>query len=335
MHRLIAELRPRWVLAENVPALRTRGADEVLSSLEGLGYTCWPLVVGADDVGAPHRRKRVWIVANASGRRCGGAGERQSEQPGRAEIERPSSIANAAGELLRDEPGRLGGEERQAIVGAGWWTVERRLGRGTYGIPKEMDGGGIDGEVDDAKTVATSDRDNGEHEVCGVRFFGESTETSPDIQKPECRDCLPTMPPRSRPEGWNEESKEDEELQGLRECFHSMPQQKAFDVQQHMPLGTREKERLEAVARWLDGSWERGIPRVAKGQKDRVNRLRGLGNSVVPTIVEIIGRSIIHAEAANRTKPTHEDSPSVERRQEGQRTSVDHGADVGKEVVSE
>lgn len=64
MFRLVRELRPDWVLAENVPALRTRGADRVLGDLESAGYACWPLVVGARHVGAPHRRDRVWIVAH-------------------------------------------------------------------------------------------------------------------------------------------------------------------------------------------------------------------------------------------------------------------------------
>jgi DNA (cytosine-5)-methyltransferase 1 len=60
--RIVGELRPRWVLVENVPALRRRGADIVLGDLEAAGYACWPLVVGARHVGAPHRRDRVWIV---------------------------------------------------------------------------------------------------------------------------------------------------------------------------------------------------------------------------------------------------------------------------------
>jgi len=64
MRRIIGDVRPEWVLAENVPALRTRGADAVLSSLEELGYSCWPLVVGAWAVGAPHKRDRVWLVAH-------------------------------------------------------------------------------------------------------------------------------------------------------------------------------------------------------------------------------------------------------------------------------
>ena len=81
--RLIEEIRPRWVLAENVPGLRTIAADLVLEDLEKLGYTAWPLVVGASDVGAPHRRKRVWIVGESTGPRLEGqrADTGKSEEP--------------------------------------------------------------------------------------------------------------------------------------------------------------------------------------------------------------------------------------------------------------
>ncbi len=65
MARIIGECRPRWVLAENVPGLRSRGADRVLADLEALGYTGWPIVVGAVHAGAPHRRRRVFVVARA------------------------------------------------------------------------------------------------------------------------------------------------------------------------------------------------------------------------------------------------------------------------------
>jgi DNA (cytosine-5)-methyltransferase 1 len=66
MERLVAECRPRWVVAENVPGLRSRGADRVCAGLEALGYACWPLLVGAVHAGAPHRRQRVWVVAHAA-----------------------------------------------------------------------------------------------------------------------------------------------------------------------------------------------------------------------------------------------------------------------------
>jgi len=125
-HRLIEELRPRWVLLENVPALRTRGADDVLGALEGLGYACWPLVVGAWAVGSPQRRNRVWIVGRLAdankdelrqqpgrgGGTCrpetpesGGGGERVGHAPQGA----GSSVASGAPEGEQGAPGGSGG----------------------------------------------------------------------------------------------------------------------------------------------------------------------------------------------------------------------------------
>ena len=65
MLRLVQECRPDWVVVENVPALRVRGADRILAGLETAGYTCWPLVVGAAHAAAPHRRRRLFILAHA------------------------------------------------------------------------------------------------------------------------------------------------------------------------------------------------------------------------------------------------------------------------------
>jgi DNA (cytosine-5)-methyltransferase 1 len=58
----IGRIRPRFVLAENVGALRSRGIDTVLGGLESAGYAANALVVAAEDMGAPHRRERVFIV---------------------------------------------------------------------------------------------------------------------------------------------------------------------------------------------------------------------------------------------------------------------------------
>ena len=62
MYRIICECQPTFCLIENVSNLRNNGADRVLGDLETAGYTCGAFVVGADDIGASHRRKRVWIV---------------------------------------------------------------------------------------------------------------------------------------------------------------------------------------------------------------------------------------------------------------------------------
>ena len=61
--KAIDALKPRYVLIENVAALRSRGLDQVLGSLAALGYDAEWHCIPACAVGAPHRRDRVWIVA--------------------------------------------------------------------------------------------------------------------------------------------------------------------------------------------------------------------------------------------------------------------------------
>ena len=61
--RIISEVRPRYALIENVPMLIHRGLERVLLDLTEIGYDAEWQVIGADDVGARHKRKRIWIVA--------------------------------------------------------------------------------------------------------------------------------------------------------------------------------------------------------------------------------------------------------------------------------
>jgi DNA (cytosine-5)-methyltransferase 1 len=65
MHRVIAQARPRWCIIENVPALRSRGLDTVLRSLDSIGFDAEWHCVPAAAIGARHRRDRIWIVAYA------------------------------------------------------------------------------------------------------------------------------------------------------------------------------------------------------------------------------------------------------------------------------
>ena len=69
MARVIGEVRPRFVFVENSPLLVSRGLDVVLSDLAEMGYNASWGIVGADDAGAPHRRKRIWIMGDADSQR--------------------------------------------------------------------------------------------------------------------------------------------------------------------------------------------------------------------------------------------------------------------------
>ena len=66
MLRVIQEARPTWVLGENVSGIISMELDNVLSDLEGEGYTTQTLVIPAAGVDAKHRRERVWICAYSS-----------------------------------------------------------------------------------------------------------------------------------------------------------------------------------------------------------------------------------------------------------------------------
>ena len=61
--RLIGEMQPRFVFAENSPLLRTRGLGVVLEDLASLGYNARWGIIGARNIGAPHKRDRMWVLA--------------------------------------------------------------------------------------------------------------------------------------------------------------------------------------------------------------------------------------------------------------------------------
>ena len=73
--RLVRELRPAFVIVENVAALLGRGLGDVLGDLASLGYDAWWDCIPASAVGAPHRRDRLWIVAYARGQQHEGFGD--------------------------------------------------------------------------------------------------------------------------------------------------------------------------------------------------------------------------------------------------------------------
>jgi len=91
-------VRPRFAFLENVPGLLASGYfGQVLGDLAKTGYDAEWCVLGADDVGAPHRRKRLWILAYAN-------------EAGRGEQRRPEPV---------------GPEQRPAERGrSSWWNID-------------------------------------------------------------------------------------------------------------------------------------------------------------------------------------------------------------------
>ena len=108
MARIISEVRPRHAFIENSPLLARRGLDRVLADLAAMGFDARWGIVSAAEVGAPHKRDRIWILADASSGRCGQSCERQVEQQGRTETISASdageAVAHADQERRRRRP---------------------------------------------------------------------------------------------------------------------------------------------------------------------------------------------------------------------------------------
>jgi len=77
MARIIGEVRPKYAFVENSPMLVTRGLERVIADLTKMGYDSKWGIISASNVGANHRRERIWIVAH-SRHLCGRSSKRES-----------------------------------------------------------------------------------------------------------------------------------------------------------------------------------------------------------------------------------------------------------------
>ena len=173
MYRIVASVRPRWVIAENVAGHISMGLDEVLSDLESEGYTAWPLVIPACAVDAQHRRDRVWIIAKQisdvgntqhdgldatkdrrnTGEKFVSGRQKQSKTTAQVKVRKSSRTGNLSSNVADSQGERLQGLRsswQQIAHSHDWqglpvreserpagtkWQAEPELGRVANGIP--------------------------------------------------------------------------------------------------------------------------------------------------------------------------------------------------------
>ena len=225
MAALVKKLRPTWVIGENVRGFvnEPMGLKRSLSDLESLGYEAAAFVIPACAVDAPHRRDRVWIVANsdnAIGRR---GKERRQGWHGQSELHGAERLAAHADSKVEPDG-----------------AFDARQGCGELGAVADAD----------------SERRYGgaeEHGSHGREFVAGNGEAVADADDAGCE------------QQWRPQS----------------------EPAQH--------EAVERGSRWLA---EPGVGRVAHGVPRRVDRLKALGNAIVPQVVEQIGCAILEVENA-------------------------------------
>lgn len=207
--RVIREVRPAWLLIENVPALRVRGGDRVTNDLEAMAYEWEAVVVGADDVGAPHKRKRVWIIGRlentASTRRTQAGVESRDRQRANSNTQRgfrECESGNASGTELADTIGNLRGSggnesergpERRTAAGRAGEELghpasddKRRAPIAAMHWEGEQAGGSSGGELADGTRQQRDERTNGD----GARAEGDgklADGNSQGLPQPVCK----------------------------------------------------------------------------------------------------------------------------------------------------
>lgn len=143
MLRTIRQVRPRFAFVENSPMLTIRGLDTVLSGLAEIGYNAEWCVLGASDCGAPHYRKRIWILAYTSGKRFEKRSKIQSENNKERIVGSGSNVPDSDIQRLQRigeiEDRKNGRKTRRATFATDWWKTEPGLGRVANGVACRVD----------------------------------------------------------------------------------------------------------------------------------------------------------------------------------------------------
>ena len=153
MLRVITATQPEWVIGENVRGFvnEPMGLERSIFDLEDAEYKVQTFIVPACAVDAPHRRDRVWIVANARRKYRGKGAEVERGLRGKSQdwgscdhAERSGATPNVAHakKLLSNggdsEPRRKksqSGDNSGATRGCAHWLPEPRVGRVAHGVP--------------------------------------------------------------------------------------------------------------------------------------------------------------------------------------------------------
>jgi DNA (cytosine-5)-methyltransferase 1 len=155
MFRVIQELRPTWMLGENVPGIVNMALEKVCTDLEDKNYEVQPIIIPACGVGALHRRYRVFILAHSNGAgdrtqefRLNGNGQTENEGWKEQSQCRTIGLCENVADTNDQRLQRRGGLRERTREWLAWtgstplkeiWQFEPNVGRVANGIPNRVD----------------------------------------------------------------------------------------------------------------------------------------------------------------------------------------------------
>ena len=267
--RLVKELRPTWVIGENVSGHIKLGLDTVIKDLESEGYAVRPFSISASSVGANHQRERVWIMgysehngsfadkikgSNNQNDARGQEGTNSTLQFKGTSGSRDSSNVEDTRRSLRS--GSELREENENEIGQGNANLAQRSGEAS-----EFD-------VADTESIGSYGGENGnnQQETGNKKVKGKAGGVSGIVADSDQQIIQTTTTSGNDEEGGKKSP--DEHDRGRSPASRG---------------------------KVMEGNWdvEPDVGRVANGVSNRVDRLKGIGNSLVPFIPYLIGKTIL------------------------------------------
>jgi DNA (cytosine-5)-methyltransferase 1 len=130
--RIIRQAKPCFVLAENVSGIVSLALDDILSDLESEGYETGALVLPACAANAPHRRDRIWIIANRPSERCEHCCD--TRQRGHIPGDKEWNVAAIQSQWEKFKP-----ESWSVNTAKDWFEINARASRNDDGLSGRMD----------------------------------------------------------------------------------------------------------------------------------------------------------------------------------------------------